>query len=163
MKPLQPSPEDLHYLRRAIEWSRKGASKADGGPFGAVIVQKGEIIGEGHNRVLESLDPTCHAEVFAIREACRKIGHYDLSGSVLYSSCEPCPMCLGAIYWARIDTVWYAATREDAAQVGFSDAHIYEELDRLPAARNIPFYEMNRDEARNVFQEWKARPGHIVY
>ena len=158
-----PTSEDLHFMELAITWSKKGAASAVGGPFGAVIVRNGEVIGEGHNQVLAANDPTSHAEVVAIREACKKTGDFQLSGCTIYSSCEPCPMCLGAIYWARLDKVWFAATREDAAQVGFSDAHIYDELNRIPSSRQIPFYQMNREAARVVFMEWKDKPGKIIY
>ena len=124
-------------MREAIKLSAESV-RSGGGPFGAVIVRNGEIIARGENRVTVCNDPTAHAEVSAIREAAARMGTYDLSGCEIYSSCEPCPMCLGAIYWARLDRLYYAGTRADAANVGFDDAHIYEELPLDPSQRELP-------------------------
>ena len=126
-------------------------------PFGAVIVRNGEIIARGENRVTVCNDPTAHAEVSAIREAAARMGTYDLSGCEIYSSCEPCPMCLGAIYWARLDRLYYAGTRADAANVGFDDAHIYEELPLDPSQRELPTQTLLREEAQRVFEAWAGK------
>ena len=126
-------------------------------PFGAVIVRNGEIIARGENRVTVCNDPTAHAEVSAIREAAARLGTYDLSGCEIYSSCEPCPMCLGAIYWARLDRLYYAGTRADAANVGFDDAHIYEELPLDPSQRELPTQTLLREEAQRVFEAWAGK------
>ncbi len=160
---MNANPEDLYFLDLAIDLARQGALAEFGGPFGALVVLDGEIIGQGHNQVTGSNDPTAHAEILAIREACRKTASYHLPGCIIYSSCEPCPMCLGAIYWARPDKVWYAASRKDASRIGFSDGHIYEELDRKPEAREIPFLQVNRPEALDVLALWKSRPNHVPY
>ena len=131
--------------------------QSGGGPFGAVIVRDGEIIARGENRVTVCNDPTAHAEVSAIREAAARMGTYDLSGCEIYSSCEPCPMCLGAIYWARLDRLYYAGTRADAANVGFDDAHIYEELPLDPSQRELPTQTLLREEAQRVFEAWAGK------
>ena len=131
--------------------------RSGGGPFGAVIVRNGEIIARGENRVTVCNDPTAHAEVSAIREAAARLGTYDLSGCEIYSSCEPCPMCLGAIYWARLDRLYYAGTRADAANVGFDDAHIYEELPLDPSQRELPTQTLLREEAQRVFEAWAGK------
>ena len=131
--------------------------QSGGGPFGAVIVRNGEIIARGENRVTVCNDPTAHAEVSAIREAAARMGTYDLSGCEIYSSCEPCPMCLGAIYWARLDRLYYAGTRADAANVGFDDAHIYEELPLDPSQRELPTQTLLREEAQRVFEAWAGK------
>ena len=131
--------------------------QSGGGPFGAVIVRNGEIIARGENRVTVCNDPTAHAEVSAIREAAARMGTYDLSGCEIYSSCEPCPMCLGAIYWARLDRLYYAGTRADAANVGFDDAHIYEELPLDPSQRELPTQTLRREEAQRVFEAWAGK------
>jgi guanine deaminase len=160
---MTPSAEDLCFLDLAVDLARQGARSEMGGPFGALVVCNGQIIGQGHNLVTGSNDPTAHAEIVAIREACRKTASFQLQGCTLYSSCEPCPMCLGAIYWARPDKVWYAATRQDAARVGFDDAHIYQEISREPLQRAIPFYQVERPQCREVFAIWKSRPNHVPY
>ena len=138
-------------MREAIKLSAESV-RSGGGPFGAVIVRNGEIIARGENRVTVCNDPTAHAEVSAIREAAARLGTYDLSGCEIYSSCEPCPMCLGAIYWARLDRLYYAGTRADAANVGFDDAHIYEELPLDPSQRELPTESLLREEAQRVFE-----------
>lgn len=146
---------EKHFLRRAIELSRQGMQAGQGGPFGCVIVKNGEIIGEGHNEVLNSNDPTAHAEVVAIRNACKKLSSFQLTGCDVYCSCEPCPMCMGAIYWARPDRVIFANTKKDAAAVDFDDQFIYDEILKLPQDRHIGFIHIPMDEALAVFLEWK--------
>lgn len=148
------SPES--FMREAIKLSAESV-QSGGGPFGAVIVRDGEIIARGENRVTVCNDPTAHAEVSAIREAAARMGTYDLSGCEIYSSCEPCPMCLGAIYWARLDRLYYASTRADAANVGFDDAHIYEELPLDPSQRELPTQTLLREEAQRVFEAWAGK------
>lgn len=148
------SPES--FMREAIKLSAESV-RSGGGPFGAVIVRNGEIIARGENRVTVCNDPTAHAEVSAIREAAARLGTYDLSGCEIYSSCEPCPMCLGAIYWARLDRLYYASTRADAANVGFDDAHIYEELPLDPSQRELPTESLLREEAQLVFEAWASK------
>ena len=143
-------------MREAIKLSAESV-QSGGGPFGAVIVRDGEIIARGENRVTVCNDPTAHAEVSAIREAAARMGTYDLSGCEIYSSCEPCPMCLGAIYWARLDRLYYAGTRADAANVGFDDAHIYEELPLDPSQRELPTQTILREEAQRVFEAWAGK------
>lgn len=143
-------------MREAIKLSAESV-QSGGGPFGAVIVRDGEIIARGENRVTVCNDPTAHAEVSAIREAAARMGTYDLSGCEIYSSCEPCPMCLGAIYWARLDRLYYASTRADAANVGFDDAHIYEELPLDPSQRELPTQTLLREEAQRVFEAWAGK------
>ncbi len=146
-------------IRRAVENVRSGR----GGPFGAVVVNDGRIIATGVNSVTSDNDPTAHAEVIAIREACRALGAFQLTGCEIYTSCEPCPMCLGAIYWARADRVYYAATAKDAADAGFDDSFIYEELTRADSERRIPFEAMMRDAGLEAFREWKQKDDHIPY
>ena len=149
-------------MREAIKLSAESV-RSGGGPFGAVIVRNGEIIARGENRVTVCNDPTAHAEVSAIREAAARLGTYDLSGCEIYSSCEPCPMCLGAIYWARLDRLYYAGTRADAANVGFDDAHIYEELPLDPSQRELPTQTLLREEAQRVFEVWAEKTDKKEY
>ena len=149
-------------MREAIKLSAESV-RSGGGPFGAVIVRNGEIIARGENRVTVCNDPTAHAEVSAIREAAARLGTYDLSGCEIYSSCEPCPMCLGAIYWARLDRLYYAGTRADAANVGFDDAHIYEELPLDPSQRELPTESLLREEAQQVFEAWAEKADKKEY
>ena len=144
------------FMREAIKLSAESV-RSGGGPFGTVIVRNGEIIARDENRVTVCNDPTAHAEVSAIREAAARLGTYDLSGCEIYSSCEPCPMCLGAIYWARLDKLYYAGTRADAANVGFDDAHIYEELPLEPSQRELPTQTLLREEAQQVFEAWASK------
>ena len=150
-------------MREAIRLSREKMRRGDGGPFGAVIVRHGKIIALGWNRVISANDPTAHAEVSAIRAACRKLKTYRLDDCALYASCEPCPMCLAAIYWARIKTVFYANTRRDAARIGFDDDLIYRELARPVSRHKIPMKQLLRAEAQKVFAEWKNNPDKIHY
>ena len=149
-------------MREAIKLSAESV-RSGGGPFGAVIVRNGEIIARGENRVTVCNDPTAHAEVSDIREAAARLGTYDLSGCEIYSSCEPCPMCLGAIYWARLDRLYYAGTRADAANVGFDDAHIYEELPLDPSQRELPTQTLLREEAQRVFEVWAEKTDKKEY
>lgn len=153
------------FLAEAVRLSRENAESGQGGPFGALIVKDGEIIARAANRVTTDNDPTAHAEVCAIREACRALGTFELAGCVLYSSCEPCPMCLGAIYWARLDAVYFAATRDDAARAGFDDAFLYQEMTLPLSERRLPLLHQTelRDEAVAVFTRWLNIPDKITY
>ncbi len=155
--------QDEFFLREAIRASENGMNNDEGGPFGCVIVKDGRIIGRGNNRVTSTNDPTAHAEVVAIRDACGQIGHFQLDDCTLYTSCEPCPMCLGAIYWARPTRIVYAASRHDAAYAGFSDEFIYTEFDKPMASRSIPIEQMLREEAMAVFEAWRVKADKIVY
>lgn len=147
--------QEKGFLERAIELSREGMLTGRGGPFGCVIVKDGMIVGEGNNQVTSLNDPTAHAEVVAIRNACQNLSTYQLDGCDVYTSCEPCPMCLGAIYWARPRRVVYANTREEAAAAEFDDNFIYEEINAQMHHRKIPFQHEPNEKAREVFQEWK--------
>ena len=151
------------YMKMAIRLARKNVQDGKGGPFGAVIVKDGEVIASAMNEVTSTDDPTAHAEVVAIRQACKNLGSYQLDGCDIYSSCEPCPMCLGAIYWARPDHVYYAATRKDAAASGFDDDVIYQEISLPPNQRRIPFLNTMRDEAKEAFKEWDKSDLKINY
>ncbi len=155
--------EHHRYMRQAIALSEQGAASGDGGPFGAVVVMEGKVIGWGWNCVLSHNDPTAHAEVLAIRAACRTLGNFSLTGAVIYSSCEPCPMCLSAIYWSRLDALYYAASREDAATLGFDDAIFYSELKLPEEQRMLPMTQLLPDEARRVFQCWQQQPNMVMY
>ncbi|HNM24351.1 MAG TPA: nucleoside deaminase [Saprospiraceae bacterium] len=155
--------QDEFFIREAIRAAENGMNSDEGGPFGCVIVRDGVVVGRGNNRVTSTNDPTAHAEVVAIRDACRQLGHFQLEGCTLYTSCEPCPMCLGAIYWARPDRIVYAATRHDAAGAGFSDEFIYTEFDKPLHARSIPIEQLLRDEAMTVFESWRVKADKIVY
>ena len=158
------SPEvDARSLREAIRLSRDRMRQGRGGPFGAVVVRDATIVARGWNAVTSSNDPTAHAEVVAIRRACRKLGTFSLAGCVLYASCEPCPMCLAAAYWARVDRLVYAATRDDAARAGFDDALLYREIPLAPAARTLPTSQLLRGEATAVFDEWLAKDDRVPY
>src|SRR6266478_7266359 len=145
------------FMRRAIALALENVRWGSGGPFAAVIVKEDRIIAEGTNRVTRTNDPTAHAEVVAIREACRVLADFQLTGCDLYTTCEPCPMCLGAIYWARPARVFFASTASDAAAAGFDDAFIYDELQTPAEERRIPMTEMQREEALVIFQEWLAK------
>lgn len=151
------------FMKRAIELSREHMNLGHGGPFGAVIVKDGKVIAEGWNQVTSQNDPTAHAEVTVIRRACEALNNFDLQGCEIYSSCEPCPMCLAAIYWARIDKIFYANTRQDAASVQFDDEFLYEELVRPIKARKIPMVQLDRDDAFTVFEEWDKKTNKIQY
>ena len=149
-------------MKRAIELSI-GSVNGCGGPFGAVIAREGEIIAEASNSVTIDNDPTAHAEVNAIRRAARKLGSFDLSGCEIYTSCEPCPMCLGAIYWSHIDKIYYANTRKDAAEIGFDDDFIYQEIALPLEKRRKPIEEFMRSEALEAFELWKAKDDRTEY
>ncbi|MDB5364087.1 MAG: guaD [Rhodospirillales bacterium] len=154
---------DEAFLRRAIELSRAGMESNEGGPFGAVVVRDGKILGEGWNRVVASGDPTAHAEVTAIRNAAAAAGHFDLSGAIIYASCEPCPMCLAAIHWARIGRIVYAAACGDAAAIGFDDGAILDELCRAPDQRRVVAEQSLQDEAAAVMRDWAAKADRTPY
>lgn len=155
--------EHAGFMRLAINLSVKNVSENIGGPFGAVVVKNGEIVAGSGNKVTSTNDPTAHAEVSAIRLACTKLNTFDLSGCVIYTSCEPCPMCLAAIYWAKIDTVYYANTKVDAEHIGFSDKFIYDELDKEMSQRSLPILQLMRDEALEAFKLWEKSPMRIEY
>ncbi len=150
-------------MRRAIELAQNGIDGNNGGPFGAIVVKDGKVIGEGCNQVTSTNDPTAHAEVVAIRNACRELNDFQLDGCVIYASCEPCPMCLGAIYWSRPAQVFFACTREDAKDAGFDDDMIYEEIAMPFGSRRIPTATFLRDEGLEVFRNWIAKPDKIEY
>lgn len=150
-------------MRRAIALSCERMAAGDGGPFGAVIVREGVIVAEGWNEVTSTNDPTAHAEMQVIRRACRELGRFDLAGCEIYTSCEPCPMCLAAIYWARLDRIHFANSRADAAAIGFDDALIYNEIPRPLAERAIPISELLRDEGRVAFEAWASKIDKIGY
>lgn len=156
-------PMKKEFMLRAVELSRNNMQKGAGGPFGAVIVKNGQIIGEGWNQVTSINDPTAHAEVMAIRDACQKVSNFDLSGSEIYTSCEPCPMCLSAVYWARIDKIYYGNTRKDAAAIAFDDDFIYEEIPKNIEDRKIPMIQCAHQEALEVFKEWDLKQDKIRY
>lgn len=151
------------FMMEAIKLSQSGMEANQGGPFGCVVVKGDEIIGRGNNRVLATNDPTAHAEVVAIRDACKNIGNFQLDDCEIYTSCEPCPMCLGAIYWARPKVIYYANHREDAAQIGFDDSMIYHEMCASLEERKIPILPIGRSEAIKVFREWQAKGDKTLY
>ncbi len=151
------------FMQEAIELSKKTLTENCGGPFGCVVVKDGEIIGRGWNQVTSKNDPTAHAEILAIREACQKLNSFQLEGCEVYTSCYPCPMCLGAIYWARPSKVFYANTAEDAAQIYFDDAFIYQEVLKKSSERIIPFRQILSEEAKQVFTDWSNKEDKIQY
>ena len=150
------------FMKRAIELSFESVNKG-GGPFGCIIVKDEKIVSEGSNKVTTSKDPTAHGEIVAIREACKKINNFSLSGFELYSSCEPCPMCLSAIYWARIDKVYFANTRQDAQKIDFDDSLIYSEFQKNIDKRKIPMIQMMRNEALKAFELWDKKTDKVKY
>ncbi len=150
------------FLKEAINLSKKSI-EIGGGPFGAVVVKNGEIIGIGMNKVVTSKDPTAHAEIVAIRDACSFLKSHELNGCELYSSCEPCPMCLGAIYWARIEKLYFSNSRKDAEEIGFSDKFIYDEIKKEFKNRNILTIQISDNESKKVFEEWKKKKNKIMY
>lgn len=154
---------EVDFMQIAINLSKKGMEGGKGGPFGAIVVKDDKVIGQGYNSVLADNDPTAHAEVLAIRDACKKLNSFQLEGCEIYTSCEPCPMCLGAIYWARPDKVYYANTREDAANAGFDDSFIYEEISLPVSERRIPMYRVDCKIAIEAFTEWKAKTNKTDY
>lgn len=153
----------IEFMAEAISLASEGMSNDLGGPFGAIIVREGNVIGRACNDVIASNDPTAHAEIQAIRMACKSLSHFHLEGCSLYCSCEPCPMCLGAAYWARLDCIYYAASRKDAASIGFADAAIYDEFCLEPGKRQIPMIQLMRDEVLDVFQQWREKTDRILY
>lgn len=158
--PAEPNPE---FLRRAIALATQNVVSGAGGPFGAVVVRGGTIVGEGANTVTAANDPTAHGEVNAIRAAARTLGTFKLSGCALYTSCEPCPMCLAAAYWARLDAIFYGASAADAARAGFDDAFLYEEFRKDQSARTLPATQLLSGEAWTSFAAWIASPNKIEY
>jgi guanine deaminase len=150
-------------MRRAIVLALENIRNAQGGPFGALVVKDGRVLAEGVNRVTATNDPTAHSEIVAIREACRALGNFQLTGCDLYTTCEPCPMCLGAIYWARPARVFYACVAADAAAAGFDDALIYEELARPFAERRLPMKQLLREEALEIFSQWNRQANKTAY
>jgi guanine deaminase len=158
------TPEDLAYfMREAIRLAVDNAAAGRGGPFGSVVVKNGQIIGRGCNEVTSANDPTAHAEVVAIRQACKALGTFELNGCELYTSCEPCPMCLAAIYWARIDRYYFGCTAADAAAIQFDDSFILNELTASPPDRTIAAIPLLRDEALAAFAAWQANPNRVPY
>jgi guanine deaminase len=151
------------YMREAIRLSLSKMLEGYGGPFGAVIVLKDKIIARGYNQVLKTNDPTAHAEVDAIRKACKTLGRFDLNDCEMYTSCEPCPMCLGAIYWAKLTKVFYANTRDDAAAIGFDDAFIYQEIQLPLAQRHIQMEQLLQEEAKVAFDRWQQKDNKKIY
>ena len=150
-------------MQQAIDLSLQGINNNDGGPFGCVIVKDNEVIGRGNNKVTSSNDPTAHAEIVAIRNACANLNAFQLEGCEIYTSCEPCPMCLGAIYWARPKVVYYANTREDAAEIGFDDSMIYDEINSPVENRKIPILPLKRNDPLIVFNAWKEKENKTAY
>ena len=155
--------QHMVFMREAIRLSHKGMDNNEGGPFGSIIVLKNEIVGRGNNKVSSTMDPTAHAEITAIRDACKRLNTFQLGQCEIYSSCEPCPMCLGAIYWAKIKAIYFACSRTDAAAIGFSDEFIYHEIPKQHHQCAIPITQLNKEEAMEVFREWLKKPDKIVY
>ena len=155
--------QHARWMNEAVALARAGMRIHGGGPFGAVVVMNGQAVGRGCNQVTPTLDPTAHAEITAIRDACRALQRFDLRGCVLYTSCEPCPMCLSAIYWARLDHVYFASTRKDAAGIGFDDDFIYQQIPLDIAARSLPMQQFPTPAAADLFGEWTAKPDKIPY
>ena len=154
---------DSVFMLRAIELAQASIDSNAGGPFGCVVVKDGVVVGEGVNRVTSSNDPTAHAEIVAIRDACKNLNSFQLDGCVVYTSCEPCPMCLGAILWARPDAVYFAGTRDDAAEAGFDDEYFYAQMALDNDGRELPLQPLLRDEARTVFRSWIEKPDKVEY
>jgi tRNA(Arg) A34 adenosine deaminase TadA len=150
-------------MQIAIDLSLEGMNNNEGGPFGAIVVKDGKIIGKGNNKVTSSSDPTAHAEIVAIREACKYLNSFQLDDCIMYTSCEPCPMCLGAIYWARPKKVYYANNKQDAAAIGFDDDFIYKEIELPLYKRQIPFEQISHEEGLAVFKAWQEKSDKIEY
>ena len=151
------------FMQKAVDYAVEGMNKSDGGPFGCVIVKDGKIVGKGHNKVTSTNDPTAHAEVTAIRDACKNLNSFQLEGCIIYTSCEPCPMCLGAIYWARPEKVFFGSSKTDAAKIGFDDAFIYKELPLPFDKRSIPFEQIDRNSALKPFNLWEEKDNKTEY
>ena len=150
-------------MEAAIALAEEGDANGEGGPFGCVIVKDDKIIGRGNNKVISNNDPTAHAEIIAIRDACKNLGSYQLNDCEVYTSCEPCPMCLGAIYWARPKIIYYGKTKEDAAKIGFDDSMIYEEMKAGISSRKIPGINISRQKANVAFDEWHQKEDKKIY
>jgi tRNA(Arg) A34 adenosine deaminase TadA len=155
--------QDREFLRMAVELARRGVESGMGGPFGCVIVKDGSVVGKGCNEVTSRNDPTAHAEIVAVRNACRHLASFQLTGCDVYASCEPCPMCLGALYWARPKRVMYASSRDEAASAGFDDALIYREIGQEPGLRKIPFFHEPMKEALELFGLWSEKGDKRLY
>jgi tRNA(Arg) A34 adenosine deaminase TadA len=155
--------QDAFFLKQTVALARKGMRANEGGPFGSVVVKEGRVVGRAWNRVLATCDPTAHAEIEAIRDACRRLRRFHLPDCVIYASCQPCPMCLSAIYWAGIPRVVYANTAAQAAAIGFADKFIYQELNRPMARRKLKAVRMPDADARQLFTEWRAKPDKTSY
>ena len=155
--------EKNEFMAEAIKLSIENVTLRGGGPFGCVIVKDGKIISRGYNKVTANNDPTAHAEVVAIRQACETLGTFQLDDCEIYTSCEPCPMCLGAIYWARPKKVYYANTKKDAADINFDDDFIYQEIDMAIDKRKLPFVQLMREEALEAFKDWKNKTDKTLY
>ncbi len=158
-----PEKHPEYFLNKAVQLAKDNMHAGYGGPFGALVVKEGKIIGSGGNLVTSNHDPTAHAEIMAIRRASQTLDNFDLSGCSLYTSCEPCPMCLGAVYWARLDEVYFAAFHSDAAEVGFDDQWIYKELEKPMSNRALPFKQLLHEEGKQVFKEWWDKPDKMMY
>lgn len=160
---METKEEKKKFMLEAIGLAQSNVENNNGGPFGAVVVKNGKIVGKGNNQVTSSNDPTAHAEVVAIREASKKLGTFNLEGCEIFASCEPCPMCLGAIYWARINKLYYAGNQDDAAKANFDDSFIYKEISLPKEKRNIPSEQMMQDKAQEVFEHWIANEKKVPY
>ena len=157
------SSEKQMFMREAVKMAFNGMNNNEGGPFGCIVVKDGRIVGRGNNKVTSTNDPTAHAEIMAIRDACKNLNSFQLKDCDIYTSCEPCPMCLGAIYWARPENVYYGSNQNDAAKIGFDDEFIYREIDLPKAARSISFQQLSRKIALEVFQKWDEKEDKIKY
>lgn len=158
------TPDQIQFfMKQAIHEGKKGVESCEGGPFGAIIVKDSQIIGRGHNIVTSSHDPTAHAEICAIRNACKKLESFSLNGAVLFTSCEPCPMCLAAIYWSRLDSFYYAATKDDAKAAGFDDCLFYQELQKKPSERLVKSTQILRLETLTLFELWNNQKDKTAY
>ena len=151
------------FMSEAVKAALKGMANNEGGPFGCIIVKNGEIVGRGNNKVTSTNDPTAHAEITAIRDACKRLNDFQLEDCIIYTSCEPCPMCLGAIYWARPKKVYYGSNQQDAADIGFDDEFIYKEIPLPYEKRSIPFEQCARDIALEPFQKWSEKEDKVAY
>ncbi|MFB6457352.1 nucleoside deaminase [Chitinophaga sp. Hz27] len=154
---------EVKFIQHAVRLSARGMKSGDGGPFGAIVVRGDEVVGEGWNQVLCNNDPTAHAEVMAIRNACAHLNTFQLNGCEIFTSCEPCPMCLGAIYWARPDRVYYANTKEDAAAIAFDDSFIYDEIEKPHEQKRIPLIHIPSPDAISVFEDWNSKENRTLY
>jgi len=155
--------ENREFMDEAIQLAESNIAKQNGGPFGAIVVKNGKVVGRGSNHVTTDNDPTAHAEVVAIRDACKNLNTFDLKDCEIYASCEPCPMCLGAIYWARIGKLYYAGTKDDAAKADFDDSFIYKEFELPKSERLIPSVQIMREKAVKVFEKWIVNENKVPY